>query len=370
MKKQCKICGSTAKETFHIPSSKYTGKEIPNEPDDCIYYQCVKCNFCFTDILDNIDHTQVYDKNYWEGQDPDWSGRVNQSLRLVMLANSLLNKDPSNLDILDFGCGMGTFIEAGRKQLQMNIWGHDIIEPKFGTDYFLKELPKNKFDVIISCEVIEHLPFPVEIITDIIQSLKPGGVFAFQTALYDPKGEKRNWWYVGPANGHISFYSKEAFDYLFTKLSGVKRANWNGYNGIQAWQLKNTANKNNVYKVILPQELSFIETDILYNGAIKYDRNKFSSIDTIFYGPYIVMEKGEYEILIEGKLDGDFLVSLTQSCGKKINSHYRNIQINNKNKKFKLKLENDIENFEILLKTTNNSISAEITFIYINKILN
>jgi len=235
---RCKVCGGAAIEAFRIPKSKLTGQPIPEAPDDCIYYECSTCRFCFSTIHDHREHTGIYDASYWNTQDPDWHGRVAETLRLIIIANSLLGAEPWKMEVLDFGCGMGTFLQTAREKLNMLAWGHDIIEPKFGKEFFLKELPEKKFDIIVSCEVLEHLPFPFEILQGAVRSLKPGGVFAFQTAFYDPETAGRDWWYVGPANGHVSLYSVGAFDVLFQKLGGVKRLLWNNYAGLQAWQIR------------------------------------------------------------------------------------------------------------------------------------
>ena len=230
----CKICGSAAFETFRIPKSKKTGHPIPNLPDDCPYYECAQCHFCFSTHLDTEDHTQVYDETYWNNQDPDWYGRVSQTLRLVLLGNQLVQKEPDKLEILDFGCGMGTFVETCRKDLQLEAWGTDIIRPRFGLDYFLPDV-KKKFDIVVACEVMEHIPAPVPTFRAIRDMLKPRGVFAFQTAEYDPAAG-RDWWYIGPDNGHISLYSRGALDHMFTLLGGKKRLLWRDYPGVQAWQ--------------------------------------------------------------------------------------------------------------------------------------
>ena len=50
-----------------------------------------------------------------------------------------------------------------------------------------------KFDIIVACEVMEHIPTPVETFTAIRGMLKPGGAFAFQTAEYD-RISGRDWW--------------------------------------------------------------------------------------------------------------------------------------------------------------------------------
>ncbi|MEM6854487.1 MAG: class I SAM-dependent methyltransferase [Planctomycetota bacterium] len=252
----CKICGGRSPKVFGLPSSKLAGRDIPNLPDDCTYYRCSRCQFLFAHLLDDIDNTQVYDESYWDNQDPDWHGRVNQTLRLVMLSNLLLNRLPWELEICDFGCGMGTFVEAGRKHLGLKVTGFDIIRPKFGLDHFIDTMPEQRFDLVVACEVIEHLPDPLGMIEPAIRSLKPGGVFAYQTAVYEPEGCGRDWWYLGPANGHVSLYSRGAFDEMFKKFGGTRRLSYDNYPGVQAWQIGGTptadvqraAPQDNVFK--------------------------------------------------------------------------------------------------------------------------
>jgi SAM-dependent methyltransferase len=219
---------------FSLPRSKKTGCPIPDLPDDCAYYLCSACGFCFATLLDSADHAEIYDESYWTGQDPDWYGRVSETLRLVLLANQLALRAPDGLEILDFGCGMGTFVETCRRNLQLDAWGTDIIRPKFGVEHFLPKVDR-KFDIVVACEVMEHIPTPRETFRDIRNMLKPGGVFAFQTAEYD-RVTGRDWWYVGPDNGHISLYSRGALDSLFQQLGGHSRLFWRNYPGVQAWR--------------------------------------------------------------------------------------------------------------------------------------
>jgi len=131
--------------------------------------------------LDLADHTEIYDETYWKNQDPDWYGRVSQTFRLIAMANEMLNQRLDELEILDFGCGVGAFLELGRAHLALNVWGTDIVPPRVGKEWYLEDLGERKFDVITACEVIEHLPNPRAIFAKIRRHLKSPGVFAFQT---------------------------------------------------------------------------------------------------------------------------------------------------------------------------------------------
>ena len=231
----CKLCGNLAEIKFGLPYNKKTAYPIPDEPDDCWYYQCTNCDFLFTPAIDASQHDEIYDETYWNNQDPDWYGRVSETFSLVSIGNELLGRRLEDLEILDFGCGIGGFVDLSRRSLQLQTWGTDIIPPKVGAEWFLPDLGNRRFDVITACEVIEHLPNPRQIFDLIRAHLKSPGVFAFQTAEWDPVGLGRDWWYLGPNNGHISLYSRKGLDHVFKSMRASRRRAFKDYPGVQAW---------------------------------------------------------------------------------------------------------------------------------------
>jgi hypothetical protein len=104
---------------------------------------------------------------------------------------------------------------------------------------------------------MEHIPTPVETFRAIRRMLKPGGAFAFQTAEYD-RVSGRDWWYVGPDNGHISLYSRGALDSLFKQLDGRSRLMWGNYPGVQSWQFDAPGDGEDATIRQLTEELSAV----------------------------------------------------------------------------------------------------------------
>ncbi|MCI5156941.1 MAG: class I SAM-dependent methyltransferase [Candidatus Electrothrix sp. AUS1_2] len=88
--------------------------------------------------------------------------------------------------VLDYGSGIGMCFDEIRKKKEYKKYFLDIPGPAFDFvqwkypdgDFLIApdaELEKNKFDLIIITDVLEHLSNPVQILQNIISAIKPGG---------------------------------------------------------------------------------------------------------------------------------------------------------------------------------------------------
>jgi 2-polyprenyl-3-methyl-5-hydroxy-6-metoxy-1,4-benzoquinol methylase len=150
----------------------------------------------------------------------------------------------AGLHILDFGAGKGALMtalaRAGAVVSGVEPYGYDQLVSEGKLIYkTLADLPSGAlFDGIVSMDVIEHLPEPWLVFSDLHRRLKPGGWLLVSTP--NPRGLKARifgsrWREAGKA-GHLVFFEERTLvrmltDVGFAKANGVKwnvryRANW------------------------------------------------------------------------------------------------------------------------------------------------
>jgi 2-polyprenyl-3-methyl-5-hydroxy-6-metoxy-1,4-benzoquinol methylase len=90
----------------------------------------------------------------------------------------------TNKTVLDFGCGIGGFLDKAKK-IASNVYGIELekaLQPSFekrNLNVFLNldsaQNSQQKYDIITSFHVIEHLPDPKYIIKQLSELLQEGG---------------------------------------------------------------------------------------------------------------------------------------------------------------------------------------------------
>ena len=108
---------------------------------------------------------------------------------------------------LDFGCGPGPVLATMLKERGLDV---DIYDPYFfPEDDFLEE----KYDLITSTEVFEHLSSPAEELEILLDVLKPGKYLALMTSLH-PGPEEMSGWNYRHDDTHITFFSWQTVKWL------------------------------------------------------------------------------------------------------------------------------------------------------------
>tara|TARA_Y100000768_G_C23980353_1_gene685417 strand:+ start:123 stop:806 length:684 start_codon:yes stop_codon:yes gene_type:complete len=176
-----------------------------------------------------------------------------------------------NQNTLDFGCGYGTLISYLKTKFNLEIIGFEInpdaIE-KLNTKKInlINSLDENKerFDQVVSLNVLEHIENDQKTIEDINHLLKDNGMLV----LYLPHSMKI-WTELDELVGHYRRYTKKD---LFTKL---ENANFE----IQSWEYVDFIG----WMALFVSKLLGVKLDYKENRLIRYDKYIFRFLKNLDY---------------------------------------------------------------------------------------
>jgi SAM-dependent methyltransferase len=225
----CKICQGPS-ELYGVADSnrpcEIPGAVHPPLSGVPVYYRrCVACGFLFTDAFDDWREDQfkrhIYNEDY-HLFDPDYqTKRPNNNAGIVA---NLWAGHKAGMRVLDFGGGNDVFCKALRTGGFSEALTYDPMVPEHA------RRPEGKFDLVTCFETLEHLPDPLAGIAAIVDCVaEPGAVFystLTQPEDFDQYG--MSWWYVGPRNGHISIFTKQALALAWAR-HGFKTAALNEF---------------------------------------------------------------------------------------------------------------------------------------------
>ena len=214
----CKICGGPAAlygvVDFHKSCEEARGLRLPLSGVPIYYRRCAACAFLFTDAFDDWSDDQfkkyIYNESYRD-IDPDYETIRPQSNAADVVRLWSAYKEDTR--VLDYGGGNDAFCTALRAHGFPVAVSYDPMVPERA------QLPEQKFELVTSFETFEHTPDPAGTIAKILECVAEPGLVMYSTLVqpadFDSHG--LNWWYVGPRNGHVSIYSRQALQIAWNR---------------------------------------------------------------------------------------------------------------------------------------------------------
>jgi 2-polyprenyl-3-methyl-5-hydroxy-6-metoxy-1,4-benzoquinol methylase len=191
----CTVCGMLINNRYLFEKN-----DDYSVVEKCKIYQCSSCNIIYlgqySKIFDN-DLYSYYSKYNGKTKDQIYDPLTKQSYLKVL---ELLDSYGGGKDILDVGCGNGSFVDAAMEQ-GYNIKGIELsqtavnIAQEFGLpvqnmDFFSSEIEDASFDVLSMFEVIEHLPEPIQFLKRAEHVVKRGGLIYLTTPNFNALDRK------------------------------------------------------------------------------------------------------------------------------------------------------------------------------------
>lgn len=211
---ECKVCGSPSLlygvVDFHKSCIEAQGKRLAVSGRPIYYRRCQRCGFVFTTAFDAWDfdafRKHIYNDDYVI-VDPDYV-EVRPAGNASVIASSFPDAKGS-MTVLDYGGGAGLLAARLREQ--------GFSAKTYDPFSEFNELPSERFDLITSFEVMEHVPSPVKTVAEMVGLMKKPGAILFSTLVQPANIDQigLNWWYASPRNGHISLYSIASLALLF-----------------------------------------------------------------------------------------------------------------------------------------------------------
>jgi hypothetical protein len=222
----CKICEAPSSLFGVVDMNRpceIGGKPRPLSGVPVYYRRCESCGFLFTDAFDDweIDEfkTHIYNDEYIV-YDPDYKERRPNANGNII--TRLWSDHKAGMRVLDYGGGNDVLCAT----LRANGFKEAVTYDPMVSEHALQ--PAGKFDLITCFETLEHLPNPIAAIGKMAELVAdPGAVFystLTQPADFHQKGMA--WWYIGPRNGHVSIFTRQALTAAWAKF-GFKNASLN-----------------------------------------------------------------------------------------------------------------------------------------------
>lgn len=243
---KCPIC-KTKEVFFYVKSVDFQNSD---DTKDYFAYKCNSCNTIFQYPFPlKEDFDKIYLDNYYAHVENDkipfsmklldfflkypFFAAIGKPLIKKMYPYFYIIKESKN--ILDIGCGKGTFLNMLQKH-KKNTYGVDLdsnaveILKKHGHkatkgDIFDANFENASFDTITLFSVFEHIDNPIDLIEELYRILKPSGHLIMVTPNSSSKLsiQNKNLWVGFDLPRHVILYSSQSINILFNENKFQKK---------------------------------------------------------------------------------------------------------------------------------------------------
>lgn len=199
----CPLCNANTVVEYWSDANGLGSKGRGSKGRD--YYQCEQCQLVFVPPWQHLSADEEkahYDLHENSPEDNNYRQFLSR------LADPLTARLHSGAKGLDFGSGPGPTLSF---MLEETGFTTDIYDVFYAADETVLD---RQYDFITATEVVEHLSQPGGELDRLWAMLKPGGWLGLMTKMVLNKEAFSQWHYKNDPT-HISFFSRETFDYLF-----------------------------------------------------------------------------------------------------------------------------------------------------------
>jgi hypothetical protein len=175
------------------------------------YLRCSSCGLIF---VPSDYHLSIEEEKFRYSKHTNTADDKNYVAYLSSIADTVLTLPVQTPHVLDFGSGPEQVLAGIINDRGVQCASHD---PLYGIS---ADKGGEQFDIVVACEVFEHLR-DIQIDIRLISRLvKPGGFVYVHTQLYDEVKDFVSWWYIKDLT-HINFFCTKTME-IVADMMGKK----------------------------------------------------------------------------------------------------------------------------------------------------
>lgn len=176
-RRPCPICGGQAGSNAFPYATRFNDQS----------FDYLRCNSCSSVFVDPIPDKETFETMYAKSAYHDLHYADNGKDQYIASAKLLREFLPTNAVVLDYGCGLGSFLKALEAE-KLKAVGVEFDEDAakfaanntgcitYSTEKFWSKSEKSTYNAIHLGDVLEHLPDPAATLRRLLAFLQPGGL--------------------------------------------------------------------------------------------------------------------------------------------------------------------------------------------------